>query len=637
MMMLENRFKYSLLLSMILIIGIISATNPIQTQSLHDKPVTHIFPTLNDFSVVSEVQNIGSMLRFSYIVTNIGIEDIHQFYVQTADDDIANYLTISESSGTWNIEIVAGIPSYIRWFDPVGTNPISPDNTVTFTYDYLPVNSEFTTGHGEWILNDITSLGSNNPAVGQITTSSSFFTNPNGPELGFIPSIITKNSLYSCILDPIPITLPPTTPQPPPAINITADQTEYNPFNLTQLNTSQSITACGPTSIAYILYWWLTHGLNTSSSTSIPIPQNFTSIKNLAEDLIGNMSTNVNGTTYANILAGLNNWINVTGAQLTVTGYDTGNVTANGGPNVTDVFREFITNREGIQIVIHNASSNWSHAVTLVGLHSVEDNPRVWKAQILDPITGKIHDVFLGHSPNDNKAYLWYGGGWLSITYMLAISPSNPSMSVASSSSSSGLSKITSSVIFSEVSGEVSYTVTPINGAFIEGLIIPTGLISDDIQDLIPKIEAPAGWNWTASRNNGLIELEFFNNRLTTGNPPIPLNGSIFTLHLNLSNVHVIENTSLFIGYHDNSTEVIEVHELAHIVQQGAAAKTTSTSTSTTTTGRLTTTTPVVSSDSSSTSISSAFTTTGYSPVLNVFIIGIIFSIVVVIRHRFKT
>ncbi|MHA1989933.1 MAG: hypothetical protein ACW981_07690 [Candidatus Hodarchaeales archaeon] len=286
--------------------------------------------------------------------------------------------------------------------------------------------------------------------------------------------------------------------------------TDFNPFNLTQHNTTAGNNGCSPTSMAYSLYWWLKNGVS-GPNYGVQNTTDFGDFQKLVEDLIKRMGTNSStGTTRRNITDGTKDFIDNHSLPLKVKTYTDDAWGDHGRPKINDLIHEFINNREDVQFGIYGP--DWAHSMTLVGLSSTPENGTDWKykAQIIDPWTGEIIETFFGLS-NSGNVYVWYNGQWVLMKRMVAVSPNNESVDVANEVIPKGTVGEPDAV-----TGDIFvYKVTPRNGSLVDDLHI--GPIFGFSEDNLTVIDLPDGWYWKIVNTSNGKYVSFYNNRTVDG------------------------------------------------------------------------------------------------------------------------
>jgi hypothetical protein len=150
--------------------------------------------------------------------------------------------------------------------------------------------------------------------------------------------------------------------------------------------------------------------------------------------------------------------------------------------------------------------------MTLVGLSSTPENGTDWKykAQIIDPWTGKIIETWIGLS-NSGNVHVWYNGQWVLMKRMVAVSPNNESVDV--------INEVIPKGTIGEpdaASGDVFvYKVTPKNGAIVDDLHI--GPLFGFSENNLTVIKLPDGWHWKIVNTSKGKYVSFYNNRTVDG------------------------------------------------------------------------------------------------------------------------
>ncbi|MHA2099478.1 MAG: hypothetical protein ACW99A_12435 [Candidatus Kariarchaeaceae archaeon] len=262
--------------------------------------------------------------------------------------------------------------------------------------------------------------------------------------------------------------------------------------------------------MAYSLYWWLQNGISGPNYGAQNVTD-FDGFQKMIEDLVKRMGTNSStGTTRKNITDGTKDFIDNHSLPLKVKTYTDDAWGDHGRPKINDLIHEFINNREDVQFGIYGPT--WAHSMTLVGLSSTPENGTDWKykAQIIDPWTGKIIETFIGLS-NSGDIHVWYNGQWVVMKRMVAVSPNNESVDVTNEV----IPKGTVSEPDSATGDVFVYKVTPKNGAIVDDLHV--GPLFGFSEDNLTVIKLSDGWHWKIVNTSNGKYISFYNNRTVDG------------------------------------------------------------------------------------------------------------------------
>lgn len=515
-------------------------------------------------AIYTNVQFQEQYASIDYYVQNMGNEPIHALYILNEGIDlISNSDSLMppdwETSSVTYIDVDGISYSYKLWNTPL-SNPLAqgiiPGETAHFSITAFMDYNEYTIAPGIWSVSNFTASESffSDPGYGQIANSTEYDGNIDSYALGvsMVPTILHVdpicryphvNSTFSFYQASIGV-------QTPSGKNLTKD---IDPQLADQHWTNAGQMGCLPTSTAYSLGWWGNNGVAPRNHTEgAKNPINTTSFDDMIE--LANKLAKATGTTekdgvkLENFTNGLRKWLKDNDLPLNLSFYDfTKQINGSKGvPGPDTIFEEFMDNRE--DVIISVISSQGSHALTVIGVNTTR-GPKGYEITVLDPDTGQPYTTYMNalyftgskwtNQPKGNETYsqIEYHGRWLAINGLWAISPSNPSGTVADSTNSTNNKffnqKINIKAKMTQLNNatKYSYHVKPNfgSGALIESFILQTAL-PKDFTNLIIDFRYPDGWDRIIKENDhGLLDLYFFNNKILGGTAQhLPLSGGIF-------------------------------------------------------------------------------------------------------------
>jgi hypothetical protein len=401
--------------------------------------------------IKSTVKQINDGIKFEYNITNIGELPITSFYLQNdAVEHIYEPDILTPESWAFTVTYI-DLPSietpqwyYMTWYwnDSSGdhTTLLNPGESKLFGFKFFGELGDYSVANGLWSVSDFSSLDHENypdPFYGQISNYTQFRSNLNSITVS-APTIVQP--MYSCANFSLDFTdifenpLEIFNPNDLLPIQIQERGNNYtkqiDTNGTTQHNSDFGANGCAPTALAWILKWWADRGVHPGEGNLTISRNNATEIVDLINILGGIMnSTLATGTSINATITGLKDFLNTTGIPLNFTyyGFTPRHPRYNGNTSVSNLFNEFLDEREAIALYVNGAQIG--HAMVVTGVNTTHDGTNCgWRITVKDPWDGSERVLCMNTVNGNNSqstAYVFYNGAWRTVIGFMAISPTN--------------------------------------------------------------------------------------------------------------------------------------------------------------------------------------------------------------------